>query len=89
LTESQENLDESHVDASNSNMDHLGLNKHRKSKSSDKGSGTSLLKWNFKLRERLFLFAFDLIEMNSFYNNLVYCLFIVIDFVFIAYYPLN
>ena len=46
-------------------------------------------KFDLKLKERLFLFAFDLIELNSFYNYVIYCIFMLIDFIFLAYYPLN
>jgi hypothetical protein len=42
-----------------------------------------------KLTDKLFLFSFDLIELNQFYNYFIYCLFILLDFIFIAYYPLN
>ena len=37
----------------------------------------------------MFLFSFDLIELNTFYNYFIYCLFIVLEYIFIAYYPLN
>ena len=41
------------------------------------------------MKDRLFLFSFDLIDLNTFYNYFIYCLFIALDFVFIGYFPLN
>ena len=44
---------------------------------------------NLKFKERLFLFAFDLIEVNSIFNSFIYSIFVLAEFVFLAYYPLN
>jgi hypothetical protein len=46
-------------------------------------------KFKLNLRERLFLFSYDLIELNGFYNYLIFCVFLLIDFIFLAYFPLN
>lgn len=40
------------------------------------------------LTDKIFLFSFDLIELNSFYNYLIYCIFLILEFIFIAYYPI-
>ena len=42
---------------------------------------------NFK--DKLFLFSFDLLDLNTFYNFFIYSLFLILDFIFIAYFPLN
>lgn len=47
------------------------------------------IRLNLKLGERLFLFSFDLIEMNSFYNYVIMIIFVIADFFFIAYFPLD
>ena len=55
--------------------------------SGEKGDGR--IRFNLKLKERLFLFAFDLIEVNSIFNHVIYSIFVLIEFIFLAYYPLN
>lgn len=54
---------------------------------SEASQGMFRIKLNIK--QRLFLFSFDLIELNTFYNYVIYSLFLLVDFVFISYYPLN
>lgn len=58
-----------------------------KKNSAEKGDGR--IRFNLKLKERLFLFAFDLIEVNSIFNHVIYSIFVLIEFIFLAYYPLN
>jgi len=41
------------------------------------------------LAERFFLIGFDFLEYNTFYNFYVYSVFLAIDFLFIAYFPLH
>ena len=40
-------------------------------------------------KDKLFLFSFDLLDLNTFYNYFIYSLFMIFDFVFLAYFPLN
>lgn len=89
MTESHDNLDDSLSNLGNSGTTNGFGSDIRKSKDQVVNGGNGLFNWNLKLKERLFLFAFDLIELNSVFNYIIYTLFILIDFIFLAYYPLN
>jgi len=81
--ESQENQN----DASSDSLGFDNLGGGNKKNSGEKSDGS--IKFNLKLKERLFLFAFDLIEVNSIFNHVIYSIFVLIEFIFLAYYPLN
>ncbi len=81
--ESQENQN----DASSDSLGFDNLGGSNKKNSGEKSDGS--IKFNLKLKERLFLFAFDLIEVNSIFNHVIYSIFVLIEFIFLAYYPLN
>ena len=81
--ESQENQN----DASSDSLGFDNLGGGNKKISGEKSEGS--IKFNLKLKERLFLFAFDLIEVNSIFNHVIYSIFVLIEFIFLAYYPLN
>ena len=61
--ESQENQN----DASSDSLGFENLGGGNKKNSGEKSDGS--IKFNLKLKERLFLFAFDLIEVNSIFNQ--------------------
>jgi hypothetical protein len=91
LTDSHDNMDDS-GDFSNDGAGGGSPNKRGRLSahlSDNHYSSKSIFRFNLKLKERLFLYAYDLIDLNSFQNYFIFCLFLVVDYIFIAYYPLN
>ncbi len=58
-----------------------------KEDSGEPGDSTFSCEMHFK--DKLFLFSFDLLDLNTFYNYFIYSLFMILDFVFLAFFPLN
>lgn len=99
MTDSHDNIDGNSADYSNSNdgdggggggpagLSTSAMGGKKGMFRGDRGSGGIRINLNFKTK--LFLFAFDLIDVNSIYGYVIYSILMIVEMIFLLYYPLN